>query len=277
MVPKSASTAAGIHCDGCSDDGTLIYDHCKNHPQWVNLSTLADYAESHPNVDDPVKHLSAARSFVFGPTHDRCYIPPAMENVANFYRRYAKDPAQVKLVEDQPFPHTLPTNETPYFNHSTPAGYDGPGECLRHIFGHNSPILPAVPRLDAHWEIFDQTEFIAASSRGSGMMPLGWLFVPPVCKKATCKLLVLPGACTPPFSGTTDGDVQAFARYAVVNNIVILKPCAGPFIDKTKYPQNHENRRGMVDVYGQMSPEYSTQLGGQMQPIGGMVRRLMGR
>jgi hypothetical protein len=30
--------------------------------------------------------------------------------------RYARDPAQVMLVEDQPFPHTLPTNDTAYYN-----------------------------------------------------------------------------------------------------------------------------------------------------------------
>jgi len=277
IVSKTPSTAAGIHCDGCPDDGTLIYDHCKNHPHWVNISLLAEYAESHPDVDDPVTHLGSARAFVFGPTHDRCYQPPAMENVASFYKRYAKDPSQIKLVEDQPFPHTLPTNSTPYFNHSTPAGYDGPGECLRHVFGHSTPLLPAVPELEGHhWQAFDQTEFIAEGSKGMGIMPLGWLFVPPACKQGKkCKLLVLPGGCVAPFSGT-GGSHDDFARYAIVNDIVILKPCTGPFIDKKRFPQNHENLRGMVDVYGQLSPEYATQKGGQMQPIGGMLRRLMG-
>ncbi len=62
-----------------------------------------------------------------------------------------------------------------------------------------------------------------------------------------------------------------------MNKIVILQPCAGdPFIDTKQFPNNHENRRGMVDVYGQLSPEYATQMGGQMQPIGAMLRRLMG-
>ena len=276
LVPKCPSTAAGIHCDGCPEDGTLIYDHCKNHPHWVDVSTLAEYAESHPDVDDPAEHLARARAFVFGPTHDRCYQPPAMENVAEFYRRYADDPSQIQLVEDQPFPHTLPTNSTPYYNQSTPAGYDGPGECLRHIFGHAAPLAPAAPTLDERWRVVDQREFIAESSEGSGMMPLGWLLVPPRCEQELCKLLVLPGGCVPPFSGTTDDSTDAFARYAVANGIVILKPCAGPFINTTAFPQNHENLRGMVDVYGQLSPEYATQLGGQMQPIGAMIRRLMG-
>jgi hypothetical protein len=44
----------------------------------------------------------------------------------------------VKLVEDQPFPHTLPTTSTAWYNtkgNHTGAGYDGPGECLKHVFG----------------------------------------------------------------------------------------------------------------------------------------------
>ena len=40
--------------------------------------------------------------------------------------------SQLRLVDDQPFPHTLPINSTPYANNasnSTGAGYDGPGAC----------------------------------------------------------------------------------------------------------------------------------------------------
>ena len=39
---------------------------------------------------------------------------------------------------------------------------------------------------------------------------------------------------------------------------------------------NHENFRGMVDVYGQLSPLYATQKGGQMEPTGKMLKRLIG-
>ena len=137
MVAKSVSTAAGIHCMGCDANGTLTYDHAKNHPLNVNLDALHDYAEHPPAghiIDDPRVYLANARTFAFGPSHDRCYQPPAMENIARFKLRYAKDPSQVKLVENQPFPHTLPGNSTPYFNNDnnhTGAGYDGPGECLK--------------------------------------------------------------------------------------------------------------------------------------------------
>ena len=40
MVPKAPSTAAGIHCPECAANGTLIYDHCKNHPHWVDVDAL---------------------------------------------------------------------------------------------------------------------------------------------------------------------------------------------------------------------------------------------
>ena len=101
MVAKSSSTAAGIHCMGCDANGTLTYDHAKNHPLNVDLDLLHAYAENPPAghvIDDPKVHLANARTFVFGPTHDRCYQPPAMENVANFKLRYAKHPSQVYVV-----------------------------------------------------------------------------------------------------------------------------------------------------------------------------------
>jgi hypothetical protein len=40
MVAKSISTAAGIQCMGCDDNGTLTYDHAKNHPLNVDLGTV---------------------------------------------------------------------------------------------------------------------------------------------------------------------------------------------------------------------------------------------
>jgi hypothetical protein len=49
-VAKSTSTAAGIHCMGCDANGTLTYDHAKNHPLNVDLDMLHDYAENPPAV-----------------------------------------------------------------------------------------------------------------------------------------------------------------------------------------------------------------------------------
>lgn len=76
-------------------------------------------------------------------------------------------------------------------------------------------------------------------------------------------------------AGLGPGPDNAFARYGMANGYVVLKPCQGGPIDKALYPNNHENLRGMVDVYGQLSPLYATQKGGQMEPTGKMIRRLL--
>ena len=101
--------------------------------------------------------------------------------------------------------------------------------------------------------------------------------VPPRCQgHGVCKLIILPGGCDavvgPPPTGGSD---DAFARYGLANGYVVLKPCQGGPIDRKRFPHNHENLRGMVDVYGQTTAEYATQNGEQMQPIGKMVRRLL--
>ena len=304
MVPETPSTSAGMICDGCDINSTLIYDHCKNHPHWVDIDTLTYYAETSENIDDPKLYLKNARVFVFGPTHDRCYQPPAMDNVAQFHLKYATNSSQIKLVTDQPFPHTLPTNTTPYFNDNgnyTGAGYDGPGECLNHVFGYGTRSrLWASPNVNiSWWRRVNVSQFI--SDTGVGMRTGAWLFVPPICENnatrdhisgdnsgsgsnnnnnnnTSCKLLILPGGCdaltdlTPPISGS-DND---FAKYGTANNIVILKPCSGGPINQTRFPQNHENLRGLCDVYGQLGANYSTQIGGQMKPIGAIMKKLIG-
>jgi hypothetical protein len=240
-------------------------------------------------VDDPVAHLKDARVFAFGPSRDRCYRRGSMENVAEFYRTFSRDPAQVKLVTDQPFPHTLPRNSTPYFNSSTPAGYDGPGECLRHVFGKPSkPLAPAVPTIPTkdNWLIFDQSEFV--EDKGVGVNSYGLAYIPPQCQGGTdfvCKLLVLMSGCPPlaimetvesSFEKAVDGEMNDFARYGLVNDIVVLKYCLGFNLDRKRFPHSHENIRGLSDVYGQLSPDYATQIGPQLKPIGKILRRVLG-
>ena len=124
------TNATGVpYCDGCDDGMTLLYDHCKNHPQYVDVGQLVDYPRracgQNPITQDPciddVKHLYDARTFIFQPTHDRCYLMGSLANSVDLYGMLMTDPAKtIKFVDDQPFPHTLPKNETPYFNHSDP-------------------------------------------------------------------------------------------------------------------------------------------------------------
>ena len=169
---------------------------------------------------------------------------------------------------------------TPDQANFTGAGYDGPGECLKHVIGRGQRLWAAEKEDSSLWLRMNVSEFVHDS--GVGMKSSAWLFVPPQCAAVSksdtkCKLLILPGGCDA-FTGNAPGGGSdgAFARYGIVNDIVILKPCQGGPIDEKRFPLNHENLRGMVDVYGQISADYATQTGGQMAPIGAMVKRLLG-
>ena len=139
-----------------------------------------------------------------------------------------------------------------YYNtngNTTGAGYDGPGECVSHVFGNGKRLYPAVGDVTAFWMRVNNSEYINENNYAQGYTEGAWLFVPPRCNRGGCKLIVLPGGCraytdSPP-SGGSDDD---FARYGMANGFVVLKPCQTGPIDLSTYPNNHENYRGMVDV-----------------------------
>ncbi len=61
LVPQTNSSSVPF-CDGCPSNETLLYDHCKNHPQYVDVGQLVDYPRracgqnpitKDPCIDDP--------------------------------------------------------------------------------------------------------------------------------------------------------------------------------------------------------------------------------
>ena len=97
----------------------------------------------------------------------------------------------IKMVSDQPFGAVLPLPTTPHVNGTVAAGYDGPGECLRHVF--NEPWLEAGRAFSSSWQAFDQAPFAEA---GVGFQDQGWIYIPKRCRAASgaqvCKLVVRP-------------------------------------------------------------------------------------
>lgn len=252
--------------------------------QYVDVGQLVDYPRRAcgqnpitptPCIDD-VKHLYDARSYVFHPTHDRCYLPGSVENTMDLYAMLMTNPAeQLKFVNDQPFPHTLPKNSTPFFNHSEPAGFDGPGECLKWVYNRKFGYEPFVWASDPKQEnvfVFNQSEFV--DDWGVGMQSTGIIYIPTKClppelnngtrSNATCKLMFMLGV---------DFD---FARYSENNNIVIVGMQIGGYVDQKRFPNACEVLRGLSDVYGQLSDDYAMQSAYQMRVGGRIVRRLMG-
>ncbi|KAH8069619.1 hypothetical protein JL720_11921 [Aureococcus anophagefferens] len=166
------------YCEGCAAGMTLAYDHCKNHPQHVDVGRLPDYPKRAcgqnpinphppPGCIDLTGNLSESRVFLFHPSMDQT---------------------------------------RPYWgNSSEPSGYDGPGECLKHIYGHETPLAPvknwttAPGALQNNTYVFDQLEFIERDPdlNGTGVGPAGAIYIPTACQDGTaaCKLLLLTNGC----------------------------------------------------------------------------------
>ena len=282
-------------CDDCPDGKTLIYDHCKNHPQWIDVGRLPDYLRracgQNPItrtacIDDP-QSLLDARVYLFRGTHDRCYLPGAVENTHALLAQLVTNPAsQLKLVNTLPFPHTLPTNSTPFYNSSTGAGYDGPGECLRWVWA-DRPLARAAPQpIPANFLTFDQEEFMDVHDAGAGLQSVGYAYVPTRCRRlpverasSPCRLLLLPSGCHANQMGQwAPGNSDAvFVRYAETNGFAVIKACVGGKVNLTKYPGANEVARGLLDVYGQLTEDYAMQSAPHMRVIARILRRAAGR
>ena len=266
-------------------DVRVLHHNCfltQRHPSTKHTGACGQNPiTKNPCIDDP-KNLYTSRAYVFHPTHDRCYLPGSVANTAALYGMLMTDPANhLKFVNDQPFPHTLPKNSTPYFNHSEPANFDGPGECLRFIyqekFGYDQNITWAVDPIQENLFVFNQSEFV--DDWGVGLQETGMIYIPTQClppnmtnrssiqpksEQKACKLLFMLGL---------DFD---FARYAESNNIVIVGMQIGGYVDRSRFPNACEVLRGLSDVYGQLSEDYAMQSAYQMRVGGRIVRRLMG-
>ena len=279
LVDQSPASSVP-RCNGCPGGKTLIYDHCKNHPEWVDVGALPDYPRracgqnpiTKTRCIDPPEHLFNARVYLFRGTHDRCYLKGAVANVHALYSQLVSDPArQLRFVDDLPFPHTLPTNSTPYFNSSTPAGFDGPGECLRWVFDNGTML--AGPSKASNVLQFDQRPFMDAGDAGTGIADSGYIYIPTGCRAGrACKLMVLPSGFTDPMQPMQ----QDWLRYAEQNGIVVLQPCVGGPVNASRFPGSTEVQRGLLDVYGQLSDDYAMQSGFHMKVFGRIMRHVMG-
>ena len=202
-------------------------DHCKSNPDVVDVGSLVDYPRRHcgqnpvdvPECFDDVIHVKRARVFLFRGTQDNVSAAGAIENVDGLLAQMVTDPARsLKVVLDQPFGHVLPLPSTPHAGMLTPAGYDGPAECLKHVFDLHSTRSGAAAA--SNWRTFEQDEF--GDERGRvGFQPLGWVYVPNRCEDLNgegaganpCMLVLRPGRCSPPDAPVGD-ELAAWADRA---------------------------------------------------------------
>jgi len=201
------------------------------------------------------------------------------------------DPAQsIKTVRDLPYPYGIPLKATPDQKQpdaagggaggSALSGYDGPGECLKHVYNRALSPGKAIP---TNWIVFDQNEFTHGGLSGVGFHSQGFVYIPSQCrleagstaKPWPCKLILRPDKCTPK-EGSMAPDVGVFADYAEANDLVVLHPCTGGAVNTTKFPNAPDIVAGKLDLYGQLDANYVMQSAPHMAVVARMVRRLLG-
>ena len=202
-------------------------DHCKSNPSVVDVGSLVDYPRRHCGQNpqsvadcfDDVNYVKNSRYFLFRGMHDNSSAPGAIENVDGFLAQLITNPQRsIKVVRDQPFGDLLPLRSTPHAGQAEPAGYDGPGECLKHVF--DAPAMRATSSAPANWMAFNQSEFADGVS-AVGFQPSGWLYVPERCRdlngqgpgSSPCSLVLRPGSCDAPAVPVTP-EMAAYAEYA---------------------------------------------------------------
>ncbi|GAB5370676.1 hypothetical protein AAMO2058_001513600 [Amorphochlora amoebiformis] len=330
LVPQSNESHVP-YCKGCPTGKTITYDHCKSHPEWVDVEKLEENLRNTPkcipskamskplvmseltpkpnqenpkgtDADfarqgasnarsndmlnasmciDPPDNLKDQRVFLFRGAKDPTYRKGSVRNTRDLYARFMVDPdEQIKLVNSLPFDHTLPTPAHGYDgDNSKPVGYDGPRECLSHVFPGVLTNPPITPNHD-HECSFPQDPFIDSDMKDIGIYTHGYMYAPNECLKCNpnaipegCPMLVLADHCDlKSDSGTW------WTRWAASNNIVVLKPCIANdlrgFVDLGKYPFALEPFRGLLDVYGQTGLNYASQSGVHMKFVGRLVKHI---
>ena len=265
---------AGLSCEpACPAGQGLLWDHCKGctiaskaqlleHPDLVHVPTLTAYATAAASRGeiDPVVGLANMRTFAYHGSKDQCYLTGSVNKTADFFRAFAKDPnEQVMFSGSVPSLHSIPTaasTATPCRGNGSPCGtlcgtegnytsasphgleacgYDGAGECLRHLYGGR--LRPQQPSVRSNILPFDQTDFgMNDTGKAMGFAREGYMYLPSRCKGAAarCRLHTFFHGCGMAFnSGSTGAGTgfnltyvadAGFNAWAEANGIVILYP-----------------------------------------------------
>ena len=210
-------------CDGCPKNATLGYDHCKQHPEYVDVDLLVDYAarQSALGAIDNVSNIQAHQLYFYRGTHDTCYKTGAEEATLGFYSRLTLDRGNGNRVAyrgDVGSDHAQPTGprypgEAEWggpcggkgggkgkgpWSYIEACGYDGAGGVLKHMYG-DSLEQPAGPAKPENLLVFDQSAFwvnathpelkspnLPADGSG-GTAAFAYAYVPARCRKPAHK------------------------------------------------------------------------------------------
>jgi len=152
LVPQTAESSVP-YCYGCPEGQTLVYDHCKNHPEWVDVGMLPDYPRRVCGVlDGCMSDVDFLKQDMIYLQRSECntYVHGAEENVYAMYAMMTDEAdKQIKFVDSCETAVTQSTDEM----------------CIQHVLPgvQGSELKP--PRdedeeASGMWQLFDQTMYL---------------------------------------------------------------------------------------------------------------------
>jgi len=280
-------------CEGCPPNTTLIYDHCKVHPEWVDIDQLVSYSiqQSAKGAIDDVHNLNRTRAYFYRGSKDTVYLPGSVRLTEDYYRRFVTSPLQLYFEGSIPSLHAQPT-----INFGTPCGvggsppameacnYDGAGVALQHIY--SDALSPRGVLNPSNLFPINQTAHFPRV--WPGLADVGYIYVPPQCRgeaAQTCNLHIVFHGCGM-YAGNKAMNLSfvmhaGYNDWAESNNLIILYPQSGgyPLHNKTGSTQQMS---GCWDSYGQQPGEdgtgtpYATLAGIQVETVWSIVSALAG-
>lgn len=269
------------YCEGCDYKQTVLYDHCKNNPNIVDLDVLSG-ALSLPGIDD-VRHLRDAKIFLHQGRNDHVCLQGSVNNTHNFFSRLVADAAQVKTITTGAG-HAVPTaSEVKVFGFLSvgcfpdnkllqsyfyqQCGLDGYGEALKHLYGSDAFLGGTSEFNSSYLYDFDQKPFQTAENY---LELTGKIYIPKACEQEQCKLMLnMHGGGLKETFWSNFVAQSGLLRWAANNKLVVLFPRLG-------LKDGHWNNDGHNwDVYGYSGQIYSTKHAPQMLALQKMIELLV--
>lgn len=271
----TASEMAPI-CYGCPSNATIELDHCKSHPEIIDLDVLAsditDYA-SRGLIDDP-KNLNSSRIHLFQGTKDDIYMPGTTKKTLDLFAKFM--PMTNIKYDTQPVEHGWPQRFT-LSGLLTPGiritrDYDVVEHTLQHIYSALEP--PSNKIVETSLHEFDQSPYdVSRDNEISGFDKTGRVYIPAACADGRkCRLHVVFHGC----GGSKSRNEQLVRslstnRWAEANGIVVL----WPFLKTYAAPPANHHGGGCWDVYG-ASERFAWKSSNQMSSVAKMIEALSG-
>ncbi|GAB5359917.1 hypothetical protein AAMO2058_000583300 [Amorphochlora amoebiformis] len=274
LVRKSGGNHHAVPvCEHCPRGKTLAYDHCKNHPQVIDIGVLVDKVRRTPDLDDHRNLLHPdQRVYLYRGTMDNSYQNGSVASVEGLYAQLMKDSnSQILFRNDIPEGHHVPGRAA--------GRVDVREECLKHTLMRGEIQPPGVVNY-SHVYSINQRRFIHEEDRNAGFGYKTWIYAPLACqnfaaddlskanKKAApegCQVFIWFNSCG---GGSGTYDTIEFEAYAETNNLVVIIPTVVPnncWKRKSARGCGGSVMRACWDVYGHLGADYALRSGPHMR------------